>query len=109
MNPETTKPEPSGIDPNLKADLLRKLDAESKEWDAQLALWSAKLERASANLRADFHQWQQEFQGKRGAATKTLESIKDSGHTAWEEMKTSAEKALADVKTAFESAKKKFN
>jgi hypothetical protein len=93
---------------SIKDDYIKKLEAQGDEWDAQLSLWSAKASKASAHLQADFHQWQRDFQGKRGEAKKALDTLRNSSQHALEEMKGSAEKAWGEVKTAFESAKKKF-
>jgi len=109
MEPEVKKPEPAiNAVPSLKDDYVSKMQAQGKEWDAQLALWGAKAEKTSEALKAEFHSWQREFSDKRGAANKKLETLNTAKHEAWEEVKTGADTAWTDVKTAFENAKKKF-
>jgi len=109
MSSEVTTSEKNAIKiPSAKDDYLSKMEAQGKEWDAQLALWGAKAETASAEVKADFHRWQREFKGRRGHAQKTLETLRSAKHEAWEDLKTGVESAWSDVKTAVESAKKRF-
>lgn len=95
--------------PSRKDDQIRLMEAQLKEWDAQLALWSAKAEKAGTGLKAEFHKWQRDFADRREAAQKKLAAAQSSNQEAWEEVKTGMDAAWNEVKTAFENAKSKFS
>lgn len=94
--------------PSLKDDYVMKLEAQGKEWDAQVALMTAKADKAAANVKADFHKWQREFQDKRKDATEKLNGVRAAGTDAWTGVKDGAELAWAEVRKALDSASKKF-
>lgn len=108
MQPEKKKSEPSSV-PSAAADYVSKMQAQGKEWDAQLALWGTKADKMSEAVKAEFHSWQRDFTDKRGAANKKLESLNDAKNDAWEDVKNGADAAWTDLKSAFESTKKKFD
>jgi hypothetical protein len=110
MIPDTAENEAHApTEPSHIEDFFKKLEAQGKEWDAELARWADKARTASENAKADFHHWQREFHDKRAAAMKKVEALRTSKHDAWGEVKAGAEAAWTDLKSAFESAKKKFD
>jgi len=110
MIPDTAKADTVKKDvTSKKDDYVHGMEAQGKEWDAQLALWGAKADKASAGMKGEFHKWQRDFRDKQGDARKKLETLRASNHDAWEEVKTGVETAWTDVKTAFETAKKKYS
>jgi hypothetical protein len=70
-----------------------KLDAQLKEWNAQIALLKAKAENSKAGAKVDYY--------------KTIEALEQK-QDAWEAVKTGAEKTWAEVKTAYHDAASKF-
>jgi hypothetical protein len=90
-------------------DFFKGMEAQGREWDAELALWGAKAHKLSESAKADFHTWQRAFREKQVAAQKKMETLRTAKNEAWEEVKSGGEAAWADVKEAFEAAKKKFN
>lgn len=111
MQPDTTKSnhQKKKATPSVKDDYVKKMQAQGKEWEASMALWGAKADKASAEVKGEFHKWQRDFQDRQGDAQKKLEALNASNHEAWEEVKTGVESAWNDVKDAFESAKKKYS
>ena len=110
MQPDTSKTaKPKSTTPSLKDDYVSSLEAQGKEWDAQLALWGAKADKTGAAVKSEFHKWQREFSDQRDVAQQKLATLRAANHDAWEEMKTGMDSAWTDVKTAFETAKKKFD
>jgi hypothetical protein len=85
-----------------------KLDAQLKEWNAQIALLKAKAENAKAGVKIEYHRTIETLQLKRDIAKAKLHELKTAGDGAWEDLKTSAEKAWVEVKTAFHDAAAKF-
>ena len=85
-----------------------KLDAQLKEWSAQIALLKAKADKATAEMKIEYHKTIEALQFKQDEARAKLRELKSAGDEAWEDVKTGAEKAWAEVKTAFHSAASKF-
>jgi len=85
-----------------------KLDAQLKEWSAQIALLKAKADNAKADAKIEYYKTIEALQRKQNEAKTKLQELKTAGDEAWEDLKTGAEKAWAEVKTAFHDAISKF-
>ena len=85
-----------------------KLDAQLKEWDAQIALLKAKAENAEADAKIDYYKTIDALEHKQDKAKTKLQELKTAGDEAWEAVKAGAEKAWAEVKTAYHDAASKF-
>ncbi len=85
-----------------------KLDAQLKEWSAQIALFKARADKAKAEVKIEYYKTIEALQHKQDEAMTKLHELKTSGDEAWEDLKTGAEKAWAEVKAAFHSAASKF-
>jgi multidrug resistance efflux pump len=85
-----------------------KLDAQLKEWNAQIALLKAKADTAKAETKVKYYTKIEALQHKRDTAKAKLQELKAAGDEAWEDLKTGAENAWAEVKTAFQDAASKF-
>jgi hypothetical protein len=85
-----------------------KLDAQLKEWDAQIALLKAKAENAKADAKIDSYKTIEALEHKQDKAKTKLQELKTSGDEAWEAVKGGAEKTWAEVKAAYHDALSKF-
>jgi len=85
-----------------------KLDAQLKEWNAQIALLKAKAENAKADSKIDYYKTIEALEDKQNKAKAKLQELKTSGDEAWEAVKAGAEKVWAEVKTAYHDAASKF-
>ena len=85
-----------------------KLDAQLKEWNAQITLLKAKAENAKAGARIDYYKTIEALEQKQDKAKTKLQELQTAGDDAWEAVKTGAEKAWAEVKTAYHDAASKF-
>lgn len=85
-----------------------KLEAQMKEWNAQIALLKAKADKAKAQTKIEYYTIIEGLQQKRDKAMVKLQQLKAAGPEAWEGLKASAEKGWAEVKTAFHDALSKF-
>ena len=93
---------------NRRKAYEEKLDAQLREWNAQIDLLRAKAETVKAEAKVEFYAKIDALQHKRDSAGTKLQELKAAGDEAWEELKTGAEKAWAEVKTAFHDAASKF-
>lgn len=108
--PKTTAavPEAAKSDPTAKETYLNQMVAQGKEWEGQMALWGAKADKATAEVKGDFQKWRAEFRDQKTAANKKLDAVRAAADNAWEEVKKANETAWTDLRTGFEAAKKKY-
>jgi hypothetical protein len=85
-----------------------KLEAQLKEWNAQIALLKAKAENAKADAKIDYYKAIDVLEHKQDKAKRKLQELKTAGDEAWEAVKEGAEKVWAEVKTAYRDATSKF-
>ena len=85
-----------------------KLDAQLKEWNAEIALLNAKADKAKAEAKIEYYKTIETLQGKQDAAKMKLQELRAAGDDAWADLKTGAENIWAEVKTAFQSAASRF-
>jgi len=85
-----------------------KLDAQLKEWNAQIALLKARADKARAEARIEYYKTIETLQHRQDEARAKLHELTTAGDEAWEDLKTGAEKAWAEVRTAFQGAASKF-
>lgn len=85
-----------------------KLDAQLKEWSAQIALFKARADNAKADVKIDYYKSIDTLQRKQDGARTKLQELKAAGDGAWEDLKTGAEKAWSEVKTAYHDATSRF-
>jgi uncharacterized protein YaiL (DUF2058 family) len=85
-----------------------KLDAQMKEWNAQIALLKAKAHTVKAEAKVEYCRKIEALQHKRDSAKATLQELKAAGDEAWEDLRAGVEKAWGEVKTAVHDAAAKF-
>jgi hypothetical protein len=85
-----------------------KLDAQLKEWSAQITLLKAKAVNAKADAKIEYYKIIEALQRKQNDAGKKLQELKAAGDEAWVDIKAGAEKVLAEVKAAYHDASSKF-
>lgn len=85
-----------------------KLDAQLKEWGAQIALLRAKADNARADTKIEYYKSIEALQHKRDEAATKLQELKTAGDEAWEDLKTGAERAWDEIKAAIRAAGSKF-
>jgi prefoldin subunit 5 len=85
-----------------------KLDAQLKEWGAQIALLQARTDKVRAEVKIEYHETIEALQRKQNDANAKLRELKSAGDEAWEDLKAGAEKAWAEVKAAYHDASSRF-
>jgi hypothetical protein len=85
-----------------------KLDAQLREWDAEIALLKAKADTAKSDAKIDYYKSIESLEHKQNKAKTKLQELKTSGDEAWEAVKGGAEKTWAEVKTAYHDVASKF-
>jgi len=85
-----------------------KLDAQLKEWSAQIDLLNAKAKNAKADAKINYYKTIEALQHMEDEAGTRLNRLKTAGDGAWEEIKTGVENAWDEVRTAFHNAVSEF-
>jgi hypothetical protein len=85
-----------------------KFEAQLKQWSAEIALLKAKADKATAEAKIEYYKVIEVFQRKQETAMMKLQELRDAGDDGWEDLKIGAEKAWAEVKTAFQNAVSRF-
>lgn len=85
-----------------------KIDAQIKEWNAQIDLLKAKADKAKAEAKIDFYKTIDALQHKQEEARTKLKELKTAGDEAWEDVKNGVEKAWAEIRIAYKEAASRF-
>jgi hypothetical protein len=93
---------------NRRKAYEEKIDAQLKEWNAQIDLLKAKADKAKAEAKIDYYKTIDALQHKQEEARTKLKELKTAGDEAWEDVKKGAEKAWAEIKTAYKDAASRF-
>lgn len=91
-----------------KAAYQRKLEAQLKEWDAQLDLWSAKAGKATASARIDYENELDSLKSKLATARNTLDGLVKRSDDAWEDMQGATEQVWDDMNASIRKAAARF-
>jgi multidrug resistance efflux pump len=86
----------------------KKLEAQLNEWDAKLAVLSAKAQKATADARIGYENELQSLAGRRAAAHQKLEELGRRGEDAWLDMKDGVEKIWAEMGKAIDNVAARF-
>jgi hypothetical protein len=93
---------------NKRKAYEEKLEAQLKEWGAQLALFKAKADNAKADAKIEYIKTIDVLKHKQEDVATKLRELKTAGDDAWEGIKAGVEKAWAEVKTAYHDASSRF-
>ncbi|HKN18243.1 MAG TPA: DUF3096 domain-containing protein [Dissulfurispiraceae bacterium] len=85
-----------------------KLGVQLEEWNAQIALFISKAEKAGTEGKFEHDKIIEVLQQKQDEMRIKLQELKSSSDEVWEELKAGAEQAWADLKIAFDKAAAKF-
>jgi uncharacterized coiled-coil DUF342 family protein len=85
-----------------------KMDAQLRQWDAQIAELRAKADKAKAQAKIEYLERVEEIRSKRDTAARKLEELKKTSDDAWADVKNGLEKAWKDLGSAIDSAFSRF-
>jgi chromosome segregation ATPase len=86
----------------------KKLEAQLRQWDAKLDLWSASAQKATADARIRYENELEALKVKRAAAHRKLEELGQRSEDAWEDMRDAMEKAWDEMGKAMEKVAARF-
>jgi TolA-binding protein len=85
-----------------------KMEAQLREWNAEIDRLIARVEKAKAQAKIDYYDQLQGLRAQRETAREKLGKLKASSADAWQEMKVGVDKAWSELRTAMSSAMTKF-
>ncbi|MFZ1614410.1 MAG: hypothetical protein WAT51_09585 [Holophaga sp.] len=94
---------------NKRLAYEEKMDAQLKEWSAEIALLSAKADKAKAEAKIEYYRTIETLVAKHDSARTKLLEIRASSEDAWEDLKVSAEKIWNEVKSGISTANSRFS
>lgn len=87
---------------------IQQLEAKLKEWNAKIEKHKAQMEQASIETKAHYRLTIKNLEEKVAEGQEKLSELKESNSNAWKEIKKGVDRAVDDIKHAFEKAKTKF-
>ena len=85
-----------------------KMEANLKEWGAQINLLAAKAESAEADARLTYAKEIDKLRAKQHQVAEKLKELENASGDAWKEVKAMADKFWDDLKTGIENTTAKF-
>lgn len=85
-----------------------KMEAQLKEWAAQINLLEAKLENAEAGIKLKRAEELHSLRAKQHAASEKMKELGTASGEAWEQLKITADQLWADLKSGVAEAHAKF-
>lgn len=85
-----------------------KFDAQLEEAKAQIALLKARANKATAEARIEYYKTIESLQHGQEKAMAKLQELKNTGDETWEDLRTGAEHAWDEVKSAIHSTAAKL-
>jgi nucleotide-binding universal stress UspA family protein len=86
----------------------RKIEAQLKEWGAQIDVLKAKAEKSKAEAKVAYLKQIEELRNKQESVKEKVHDLRASGDEAWEDVKKGVDNALTDLKKALKRAASRF-
>ena len=86
----------------------QKLEAQLKEWDAQVKLLAAKMESAGADARLKYAQELEKLRATQHDAIEKMKELDAAGIDAWDKLRESADKTWDEMKHGIANLFSKF-
>jgi hypothetical protein len=86
----------------------QKMAAQLKEWSAEIDLFEAKVENATAGMKVRRAEELEILRAKQRTAAEKMRDLEKASGEAWEQMKTTADTIWSDLKTGIADAQAKF-
>jgi hypothetical protein len=91
-----------------KKAYVEKIEDQLKDWSSQIDILKAKAERSKAEVKIKYLEQIEELRKRQKTTRRKLQKLKGTGEEAWGELKVGLDKALEDLKEAFDRSKSKF-
>lgn len=85
-----------------------RLEAQLREWNAQIELLQAKIAKAKANAKIEYSGLLKDVKAKRRIAQRKLRDLQKTGEGAWEDLREGMEDAWAQLRDGLRNALSRF-
>ena len=82
----------------------QKLNAQIKEWNAQINLLNAKIENKGADMKLKYSKELDALKEKQDDVLQKIKELDESTTENWEKIKVTADQMLSDIKTGLNNA-----
>ena len=96
------------MDDKLKQAYQDKAEADIRELQARIELLKAKAGTVQADVKVEFNERISELREQQEELQSRLQSLREAGEGAWQELQSGVDKALADLREAVEGAFSRF-
>ena len=93
---------------NVQDAYIAKMAAQLKEWNAEIKLLEAKMEKAGADFNVKRAEEMRDLRARQLAAVEKLKDLEQSSGQAWDEVKATSDKVWEDLKAGVAAAHSKF-
>lgn len=93
---------------HMQKEYKEKLDAQLKEWSAQVNLLEARIDSFTADMKIMRAEEIQALRAKQHAASEKLKELGKATGDAWEQVRVTADKMWDDLKKGLSDAQSKF-
>lgn len=91
-----------------KDENIQALEAKTRSMNEKIDNFQRKLEKAPGKLEKEYKETVTDLRAKKARLDHRLGILKKSGDDSYQDLKTGAQMAWEDLKTAFSSAKERF-
>lgn len=93
---------------HMQKEYKEKLDAQLKEWSAQVNLLEARIDSFTADMKIMRAEEIQALRAKQHAASEKLKELGKATDDAWEQVRVTADRMWDDLKKGLSDAQSKF-
>jgi chromosome segregation ATPase len=93
---------------SLQEAYREKMEAQLREWEADIARLQAKADQAKAEAKIEYYQQIEALRTKKAVAHQKLQELQETSEDAWEELKAGIENTWDDLRHAVTNALAKF-
>ena len=92
----------------LKQDFTKQVESQLATWQGQIKDYQERMAQAGAQAKAGYEKGLAQLKTNVDEANKLLGQARDASETAWKDMQTASEKALAQLQQGWADALKRF-
>lgn len=93
---------------STKDEYVRRMHTKLEQWNAEIDTLAARVDQLETDARAGYRKQIETLRGKRDDARRQLDTLQQSGESAWQDMKAGVEIAWDAIGEALNSARSRF-
>jgi hypothetical protein len=90
-------------------EYVEKLKGQLDQWNAEVAKWEAKAQKAQAGARVEYDKHLNDLRRQRDQALEHMKRVQAASGEAWVDLVRGADEAWAKMREALEKARSHFN